>query len=886
MTLRNKASLLIGIIIALSIGISGIFYLRFLENSLRNSIFKSLESINQTSSQVISLFLGDTLREAKAIATTLPETALAEKNTAVIEEKLKDLLEIFPKFENGLFILDKDGKLWVDYPRHPAVRGKSFAFRQYFKKTMQAQMGIIGRPYRSARTGKPVLTFTALLKDSQDRLLGLLGCSVQLTSPNALAGIRLTRIGESGYIYVYDMTRLMILHPQDTRVLKRDVSPGVNKLFDAALEGFEGVGETINSRGIPMLLSLKRIPGTDWILGAQQPQREAFAPIRDARKTIIYCIFAAALIAVIIGALAIRGVTQPLQRLREAVMLFDVGDYSAKNSGVDKDELYQKIESIKGEGEIADLAKTFKEILKRLDRTVVSLKDSARDWQRTFDSVSEAIFLLDRNNRIIRLNQSAAKQLIVDDDGAIGRQFEDLVEKADIYSEFYSDFHKEAPEKTVLVRLKRCKTGRICEMTQTPVYNEAGDEIGTVCVLKDITSRLQTEEDKKRLEVQLKQAQKMEAVGTLAGGIAHDFNNILSAVIGYTEIALEDVTENTLLKNNLKEVLKAGERARELVNQILAFSRHSEETLQPLQVKIILKEALKLLRASLPSTIGIVQNIESEACVLASPTQIHQILMNLCTNAGHAMQERGGSLSVSLTDIELDEQFTSQNPGASPGLYLQLTVSDTGHGIPPEVLDRIFDPFFTTKDIGEGTGMGLAVVHGIITNYGGIIQVESQVGKGTTFNVFIPTIRKETDIKAAEQSSVPHGSERILFVDDEEIMVDVGRQMLERLGYRITVKSSSVEALSLFKARPDEFDLVITDMTMPILTGDRLAVKLMAIRPDIPVILCTGYSAQVSEEKAKSLGIKAFVLKPLVRVNLANTIRRVLDENQGLEPAA
>jgi len=886
MTLRNKASLLIGIIIAVSIGISGIFYLRFLESSLRNSIFKGLESINQTSSQLISRFLSDTLREAKAIATILPETALAEKHTAVIEEKLKDLLKIFPKFENGLFVLDQDGNLWVDYPRHPAVRGKSFADRQYFKRSMQAQKGIIGSPYRSERTGKPVLTFTALLKDSQGRRLGLLGCSVQLTSPDALEGIRLTRIGESGYLYVYDTSRLMILHPKDKRVLERDVPLGANKLFDAAIDGFEGVGETVNSRGISMLLSLKRIPGTDWILCAQQPQKEAFAPIRNARKTIIYYIFAAVLIAVIIGALAIRGVTQPLQKLREAVMLLDVGDYATNNSGVDKDELYKKIESINAKGEIADLAKTFREILERLDRTMVSLKDSARDWERTFDSVSEAIFLVDQNNLIMRLNRSAIGKLAVDGRDAIGRQFEDLVEKADIYSEFYSDLNKKSPEKTDLVRLRRCATGRICEMTQTPLYNEAGDAIGTVRVLKDITSRLQAEEDKNRLEAQLKQAQKVEAVGTLAGGIAHDFNNILSAVIGYTEIASEDAAEDTLLKRNLKEVLKAAERARELVDQILTFSRHSEETLKPLKVRIILKEALKLLRSTLPSTIGIVQNIDSDGCVLASPTQIHQILMNLCTNASHAMQESGGSLNVSLTDVELDARFTSQHPGALPGPYLKLTVSDTGHGIPPEVLDRIFDPFFTTKGIGEGTGMGLAVVHGIITNYRGIIQIESQAGKGTIFDIFIPEVETESDIQSAEHCSVPRGSERILFVDDEEIMVDVGRQMLERLGYRVTVKSSSVEALSLFKARQDAFDLVVTDMTMPILTGDRLATKLMAIRPDIPVILCTGYSTQVSEEKANSLGIKAFVMKPLVRVNLAKTIRRVLDENRGMEPAA
>jgi PAS domain S-box-containing protein len=385
----------------------------------------------------------------------------------------------------------------------------------------------------------------------------------------------------------------------------------------------------------------------------------------------------------------------------------------------------------------------------------------------------------------------------------------------------------------------------------------------------------------KRLEAQLLQAQKMEAIGTLAGGIAHDFNNILSSVIGYTELALEEVSKGGLLHSNLQEVLKAGRRARDLVRQILAFSRQSDQELNLLEISPIIKETIKLLRASLPSTIDIKQHIGANmGTVMTDPTHVNQILMNLCTNAAHAMGENGGILDVSLEKVGNGTDVGVRFAGLSPGPHLKLTVSDNGHGMTPEVKERIFDPYFTTKEKGEGTGLGLAMVHGIVKSHGGTITVYSEPEMGSTFHVYLPIMETETDQDMGTEETVPTGSERILFVDDEQPIVDIAKQMVEQLGYTVVTKTSSLEALEVFRTKPDEFDLVITDMTMPNMTGEELANELMFIRPDIPIILCTGFSRRVSEKKAKAMGIQAFILKPILRQELAETIRRVLDETR------
>ena len=403
--------------------------------------------------------------------------------------------------------------------------------------------------------------------------------------------------------------------------------------------------------------------------------------------------------------------------------------------------------------------------------------------------------------------------------------------------------------------------------------DDTGRPYTWIGVCADITERKQVEEEKARLEKQLQQAQKMEAIGTLAGGIAHDFNNILSAIIGYAEMAMDDSPKDSLVQKDLREVFNAGTRAKDLVKQILTFSRQREQAVKPIQVKPIIKEALKLLRASLPTTIEIRQDLQSDSIVIADPTQVHQILMNLCTNAGHAMQELGGILEVSLTDIELDAQYAE----VLPGTYLKLTVSDTGTGMDALTIKRIFDPYFTTKEKGRGTGMGLAVVHGIVKSCSGTIKVYSEPATGSIFHVYLPVQESRAKTEVPVEESLATGTERILFIDDEQFMVNLQKRALESLGYMVVARTSSLEALDAFRAQPHGFDLVITDMTMPRMTGDKLAQELIKIRPDIPVILCTGFSPTITEDKAKSLGIRTFLAKPLLKRDLATTVRQVLD---------
>ena len=385
-------------------------------------------------------------------------------------------------------------------------------------------------------------------------------------------------------------------------------------------------------------------------------------------------------------------------------------------------------------------------------------------------------------------------------------------------------------------------------------------------------------------ERQLQQVMKLQAIGTLAGGIAHDFNNILFPIVGYTELNIDDIPEDSQARQNLEEILKATNRAKELVKQILTFSRQNCQERKPLKVQSLIKEAVKLLRATIPSSIDIECNID-EFCGLikGDPTQIHQIIMNLCTNAYHAMQETGGKLEVSLKEIDISYEQSVERVGMKVGKHIELIVKDSGHGMNLQVIERIFEPYYTTKEQGKGTGLGLSVIHGIVKNHGGDITVSSQPGKGSSFKVYLPIIDEvEEETQTDEPLIEINGKERILLIDDEQQIIDIERQILERLGYTVTAKTDSQEALEEFAAQPDHFDLVITDMTMPKMTGDQLAQQMMNINPQIPVILCTGFNEAISEEKALAMGIDKFVMKPVVKDELASTIRKVLDNRHAL----
>ena len=382
----------------------------------------------------------------------------------------------------------------------------------------------------------------------------------------------------------------------------------------------------------------------------------------------------------------------------------------------------------------------------------------------------------------------------------------------------------------------------------------------------------------RRTEQQLRQAQKMEALGTLTGGIAHDFNNILAAIIGFTELVADHVPKESREAHHLKRVMESSLRGRDLVRQMLTFSRKTEQEKKPLSLSSIVKETVKLIRATTPTTISIKVNTLSESgLILADPTQIQQVIMNLCTNAAHAMREKGGTLDIQVSNHSVSP--SNGNPhGINPGLYTRLTVRDTGTGMSPDIMDKIFDPFFTTKKLGEGTGLGLSVVHGIVKQSNGHITVESEPGRGSTFTVYFPQITGELEADAVSDDEIPTGSERILFVDDEEALVEMGEDILAELGYEVTSRMSSREALALFKADPSRFDLVITDQTMPEMTGVELAKEILALRADMPIIMCTGFSYVVDADKAKAAGIKAFAMKPLTKREIARTIRKVLDE--------
>jgi len=415
----------------------------------------------------------------------------------------------------------------------------------------------------------------------------------------------------------------------------------------------------------------------------------------------------------------------------------------------------------------------------------------------------------------------------------------------------------------------RCKDGSLRYGTYSARSIDIADEEFLLLIMQDVTEKKRLAEERLKLEERLKRAEKIESIGTLAGGIAHDFNNILSAMLGYTEM-IKFTTTDQKIGPYLEQILKACTRSRDLVTQILTFSRQQKQEKKPLSVITIVKEALKLLRSSIPSTIEIRQYYNTDQDnVVADPTQIHQVLMNLCTNAVHAMRERQGILDVIVGRREFSASDRELNPDVKEGAYLQLTVRDTGEGIDPAVLDRIFDPFFTTKRVGEGTGMGLSVVYGIVKDCEGIIAVESKPGKGTDFSVFLPLIAADSANHTEHASKIPEGKGRILYVDDEETIGRVSHDLLTSLGYTVTVCVSSSRALEMFRQNPKQFDLVITDMTMPQMTGAAMAGEMLKLRPELPIILTTGFSEMIDEDESKKIGIREFLLKPVSLEKLA-----------------
>jgi PAS domain S-box-containing protein len=511
---------------------------------------------------------------------------------------------------------------------------------------------------------------------------------------------------------------------------------------------------------------------------------------------------------------------------------------------------------------------------KRAENTI---RDSEKRYRSIMEASPDPIVTYDMQGSVIYINPAFTR--------VFGWTYEEVVRKKIDY----------VPEEALVetqAMLKKLQRGESAFGFQTQRYNKNrniididmsfgvwktkfGDPAGSVVILRDVT-------EQKKIAAQLQRAQKLEAIGTLAGGIAHDFNNILSGIFGYSQLAKNHLDNPKRTEKDIDQIIKGAHKATDLVQQILTISRKSIHKKQPLSAHLVIKEALKLLRATIPATIQIKEAIFSKATVIADPTKIHQVIMNLCTNAYHAMLETGGILSVGLKEIKFSQKDGIPGSNIEPGNYLKLEVSDTGHGIESPIMEKIFEPYFTTKEPDKGTGLGLAVVFGIVQEHKGHITVYSEPGLGTTFHVYLPIVDKSSDpYMKKKEEFVVSGSERILFVDDEENLLRTVKELLEELGYRVNSFQNGTQAFEAYKEDPDCFDIVVSDMTMPGMTGLDLAKKILQLRPTQPVVLCTGHSELINRKKALKIGISDYYEKPVIISELAKVIRTVIDKAKG-----
>lgn len=700
------------------------------------------------------------------------------------------------------------------------------------------------------------------------------------------------RIAESGGAFLFNGKGKMLIPPRDG--LDKDYlsvtneatnRPILDDLMQAARNPDQSILYRVASTDGNQLMEahVKLFKALDWYIVVAVPVEEINQPAKALvlrQSLIIAMIF---LVCLVVAYFLVSRISRPLNTLAKYAK--DLPN----NNFLEEEDDSSPLENLpkRFKDEVNNLGEAFVLMRTQLKKNIKSLLDAETKFRTILGTVKEGVFETDLQGRLTLFNDSVCKILGHPRFDLLGKDIKTFMTPKS--SEKIRDVSKTVYKTGEFGELWDCEIIQddggisVVEISVYLIKDRNGKQAGFRGIVRDVSERLKAEKDKKRLEAQLLQAQKMEAIGTLAGGIAHDFNNVLSAIMGYTDLVLEDCQPGSQTQSNLNEVIKAGTRARELIQQILTFSRQTEQELKPAKITPIVKESLKFLRASTPATIEIRQDIQAkEDIVLCDPTKIHQVLMNLCTNAIYAlMNEKGGTLEVTMQNLFLQSEDNVKDLDLAPGNYLRLTVSDTGDGMDSTTLKRIFDPYYTTKEKGKGTGLGLSIALGIVKSHNGTITVYSEPGKGTTFNIYFPcNEQKANPEQSIEPDPIPYGNEKVLFVDDEKSLVKMGKQMLERLGYDVITKTSSQEALDDFRTRPHHFDLVITDLTMPKMTGVELARVITKIRSDIPIILCTGFSEKMTKEMGLEVGICEIVMKPIVKGIFTKTIRKVLD-NRG-----
>ncbi len=828
--------------------------------------------------------------------------------TNPVSTYLKDQQKAFPEFYGEIFLTNRYGVIIATTKKLTTL---AHSQKYWWSNSYNEGKGRIffdDRGYDQSVKGYVLGVVVPVKKRGE--IIGILKCNIKILGPY------------SQHLNEYTRTKpgtMCLVRSGGLIIIENNIEPLSRKVSGSLIEKMESSASSSMITTLDdtkQIISLAQVPitgnsteycfggkqksvdqkkgnlGEQWFVILSRDFQEATAVSKKVTQKILFTGFVLILLMAYSAWLLGRRIARPITKLAKITENINKDDFDFEVEVTSKDEL-------------SALTKSFNNMLARLQKTTTSrdklleeidlrkqVEEALNNNQNFLNSIIDqspfATWISDKKGTIIKCNIALKKLINVTDEQLVGKYnvFEDeIVMEQGLIPKIRSVF-EDGKTANFSVEwdakdLGYKDTNKVhIEGTMFPIHDDKGNLTNVVNHWIDVTKQKQAEILKDQFEAQLQQAQKMEAIGTLAGGVAHDFNNILGAIIGYTEMALDDSPAGSSVANDLDKVLEASGRAADLVRQILSFSRQDDTEYILLQPASIVKKTITMLRPTLPATIEITQDIDIEtSLIFADPTQIHQIMLNLCTNAFHAMEETGGRLEITLKEIDLSREDITAESHINTGIFIQLSVCDSGPGMTQEVKDKIFDPYFTTKGVGKGTGMGLSIVDGIIKSYGGFLTFTSEPGKGTSFHIFLPVVSENMlpDKEAVKQ--IPVGKEKVLFIDDEDLLADMGKDMLERLGYHVTVRKSSLEALETFQNQPDQFDLVITDQTMPGMTGVDLARRMLQVRSDIPIILCTGYSSIISEEKAKIMGIREFAMKPLSKKDIAVLIRKVLDGN-------
>ncbi|WP_300456083.1 response regulator [Desulfobacula sp.] len=759
-------------------------------------------------------------------------------------------------FFNYYFVMDNDGK-WLSYPTHPKLVGEKIpmenihwvnetfetgktVFLDVVKSKIGTLVGGFSTPINDTDGGRSALLRGVLILSGNNALVKV------ISTPGLLKNSHVYLVSSKGWLIAHSHQKLNYNAFNEYRILK-------NEPVEKVLKGQTGT-VTYAYDHKKWIASFHPIGITNWGLIVQQPLETVVSAAKSETRGIIFLILGCFFMGLLIAAFWVQKSLTPLIKLVKDI----------QSGSVDVKTDYPK-------DEIGQLAFKYRSLFNELHRSNLLIQRSEIKFRTLFNSANDAIYIIDLNGKFLEVNQKAIDLMQYSREELLKMNISDIYAH-DSDPVLQSPVDEQQPRRKLIFETTcTTKTRKLIPVEISSSHIEYDNRNAILRVARDLTER-------RRFEEKIRHSHKMEAIGTLAGGIAHDFNNILSGIFGFSQLARNNLSHPEKAKKNIDQIIKVSHKASALVQQILAVSRKSPHKKHPLSLCVVVKESLKLLRAIIPTTIQIKQTDFSEALVMADPGQIHQVIMNLFTNAYHAMQKNGGILSVGLNKITVSQQACILGSKFKPGQYLKLDVSDTGHGIEPAIMEKIFDPYFTTKESGKGTGLGLAIVLGIVQEHNGHIDVFSEPEKGTTFHVYLPIVEQSADPHPSPEKESPvSGTEKILLVDDEECLLRTVQELLKELGYAVSPFQNGHQAFDVYAQQPGFFDVVITDMTMPEMTGLELAKKILRLRPDQPIILCTGHNELINRQKALDMGISEYYEKPVVISELVKIIRNVLE---------